>query len=368
MSFDTLLFCIVTIIFILILVLCSLFCHYRSLCRRKAKCQVKAQSDKKKLQEINHVLAPFGFAYDPSKDIFYSLENAWQKEFGYGKLYDDLAPLMNMAIDCEPIYFDYDGKKWLIEFWKGQYGITTGAEIGLYVNDGEEPGKSPEDLFYSCVPPKDQLPITMALYKNGKLLFQRSQNHWWLTGFVLGEFSYPGELMLNLSLAFENLEMMDAFLTGCCQAGYQKEDLCVSCSTVSLCLYRPKNTRKPHCCKIYQKYVQWQNRLNCRLYAHVTKSFGRTIDRLYYLMLAYPHIFRFLTRTGRLAWEKRQKYKRKQARHHKRSQKEKYHGHSRERKRHGHGREKKRHDPVQEKGRQGCSQEKECCGHGREGK
>lgn len=312
MHLDTLLFCVSAIIFILILVLGSIFCHYRSLCRKKAKCQVKAQGDKEKLREINHALAPFGFAYDFAKDIFYSLENAWQKEFGYGRIYDDMAPFMNMAIDCEPIYFDCHGKKWLIEFWKGQYGITTGAEAGLYVNDGKHPGKSPEDLFYSCVPPKDQLPITMALYKNGKLLFQRSQSHWWLTGFILGEFSYPGELMLDISLDFEDLEMLGAFLAGCYRAGYQKEDLCVSCSRVSLCLYRPKNTHKPHCRRIYQKYIQWQNRLNCKLYAHVTKGFDRTIDRLYYLMLAYPHIFRLLTGAGRMAWEKRQKYKRKQ--------------------------------------------------------
>ena len=167
MSFDTLLFCIVTIIFILILVLCSLFCHYRSLCRRKAKCQVKAQSDKKKLQEINHVLAPFGFAYDPSKDIFYSLENAWQKEFGYGKLYDDLAPLMNMAIDCEPIYFDYDGKKWLIEFWKGQYGITTGAEIGLYVMMGRSLAKAQKTFSTAASRPKTSCPSQWLCTKTG---------------------------------------------------------------------------------------------------------------------------------------------------------------------------------------------------------
>ena len=31
-------------------------------------------------------------------------------------------------IDCEPIYFSYGGKRWLIELWKGQYALTTGAE------------------------------------------------------------------------------------------------------------------------------------------------------------------------------------------------------------------------------------------------
>ena len=39
---------------------------------------------------------------------------------------------MGMIIDCEPVRFYYGGKKWLIELWKGQYGMTTGCEIGVY--------------------------------------------------------------------------------------------------------------------------------------------------------------------------------------------------------------------------------------------
>ena len=42
--------------------------------------------------------------------------------------YDKTAPYFNMVFDCEPVYFDYNGRTWLIEFWKGQYGINTGAE------------------------------------------------------------------------------------------------------------------------------------------------------------------------------------------------------------------------------------------------
>ena len=48
-----------------------------------------------------------------------------------------LAPRFQMVTQFEPIYFDYDGKTWLIEFWKGQYGINTGAEIGIYHTDTE---------------------------------------------------------------------------------------------------------------------------------------------------------------------------------------------------------------------------------------
>ena len=73
-----------------------------------------------------------GFSYDAQKDLFYSTKNAWQKNFGYTHLYDVAAPIFRMIIDTEPIKFFYDNKNWLITFWKGQYGIVTGAEIGIY--------------------------------------------------------------------------------------------------------------------------------------------------------------------------------------------------------------------------------------------
>ena len=182
-----------------------------------------------------------------------------------------------------------------------------GSMVGIYVDDGEDEGKDPEDIFYQSVSSKDQLPISILLYKNGKPLFQRSQNHWWLTGFVLGEFSYPGELMLEVSLSFEDLEMMGAFLEGCYRAGYREEDLHICYDTVSFCLCRPKNAPSHYCRRFCRSRIQWQNRLHCRLYGHLTKGFERTVDRLYYLMLAYPHLMRLITGAGRLAWGKRQR-------------------------------------------------------------
>ena len=257
--------------------------------------------------KINRALEPFGFAYSLSKDIFYSLENAWQKNFGYGKIYDEMAPAMNMMIDCEPIYFEYGGKRRMIEFWKGQYGITTGAEVGIYIEKERSGHQNPEDVFYDCVSEEDQLPIHMKLYKNGKLLFQRIECHWWLTGFVLGKFSYPGELILEASITFEDRKMMEEFIKGCYRAGYQPEDLRIFRNQVSLRIYQPKHPQTSLYGKLFRKFIQWQNCHNCKLYHRITKDFSRTIDKLYYLMLAYPRIFAFITKTGRIAWEKQQR-------------------------------------------------------------
>ena len=88
--------------------------------------------------ELNADLKDAGFAYEINGDYFYSLMDCWQREVGYCRLYDEAAPMFNMIMDCEPVEFSYGGKRWLIELWKGQYGITTGGEIGIYNTKRED--------------------------------------------------------------------------------------------------------------------------------------------------------------------------------------------------------------------------------------
>ena len=45
-------------------------------------------TDQEQLDRLNKDLAPFGFKYDPYQDIFYSLMYAWQRDYGYCRLYD----------------------------------------------------------------------------------------------------------------------------------------------------------------------------------------------------------------------------------------------------------------------------------------
>lgn len=228
---------------VLFLLLVILFiCVSRKRRHKKAECFVKTRSDTEKQTDINEALKPFGFAYDLSKNIFYSLENAWQKNMGYGKIYDIMAPSMNMVIDCEPIYFEYDNRKFMIELWKGQYGITTGAEVGIYTAQMQD--TQPDEIFYHTAEEEDRLLMNITLWKNGKKLFQQGGIHWWLTGFALGEFSYPAELMLEVSISFTEQEMLDAFVRGCYRAGYLPDNLHIWCNRVEFGLqYRKQNSR-----------------------------------------------------------------------------------------------------------------------------
>ena len=284
--------CIALIVLLLVIICCLRYHRHE-----KAKYRVQNRTDEEKLSDINSALKGFGFAYDLSKDIFYSLEDAWQRNMGYGKIYDEMAPSMNMVIDCEPIYFEYDNRCFMIELWKGQYGITTGAEIGIYTAQLQD--KKPEQIFYHVAEEEDRLLMNIALWKNGKKLFQRGKIHWWLTGFSLGEFSYPSELMLEVSISFTEPEMLDAFVRGCYRAGYLPDNLHIWCNRVEFRFKMPK-TKQPSKQKYRRKFAQWQNKHNCKSYCRITKCFDRTIDKLDYLMQAYPGVFRLILKMGRI--------------------------------------------------------------------
>ena len=90
---------------------------------------------------IANIVKEAGFIYleegvnyrgEKTGDFLYARIDAHQKDLGYCYSYDESIVAVSSAILCEPIYFYYDGKEWLIEMWKGQYGIETGAEIGVY--------------------------------------------------------------------------------------------------------------------------------------------------------------------------------------------------------------------------------------------
>lgn len=53
--------------------------------------------------DIYKAIEAAGYSYDPKQDIFYSNMDAWQRNMGYCRLYDEAAAPMGMIIDCEPI-------------------------------------------------------------------------------------------------------------------------------------------------------------------------------------------------------------------------------------------------------------------------
>ena len=245
-------------------------------------------------QQLNAALQASGFAYERKGDYFYSLMDCWQRQTGYCSLYDAGAPLFNMIMDCEPVSFSYAGKRWLIELWKGQYGITTGAEIGIY-NTSRDDLQSEKftGTFYEPISDAEMLPLSFVLRRNRRVVLKRKAVHWWLTGFRLGMFSAPSELRMDAKIVFPNREMCSAFTNALRSLGYTQKEFSVRRTTVTI-RYTTPHSEQPSTQEGIQKAaVQTVNQSNCRLYSLVTARYTNTLDKLEYLKAAMPNLYQF---------------------------------------------------------------------------
>ena len=154
------------------------------------------------------ILNACGFEYDEKQGIYYSSTNPWQKGFGFNVIYDMSAPLAGMYYDTERIYFQYDNKDWMIQLWKGQYGATSGAEIGVY-------NKTDKIMQYDCVSEDEFLEMSFDFYNQGEYVFSRGpEKHWWLTGFKIFNAGVPILIDLDITIKFPTKSMADAFEGG----------------------------------------------------------------------------------------------------------------------------------------------------------
>jgi UDP-2,3-diacylglucosamine hydrolase len=188
---------------------------------------------------LAYAVVAAGFWYDPGQDIIFSRIDPLQRMFGYAYAYDAAALAMDSIIDCEPIFFDYAGKHWMIELWKGQYGLETGCEIGVYnrtigstsfvygildATIGQRPGDSnpSHNLFFDCANDSELLLMSSTLYRSGHKVFSRGpEKHWWLTGFKWGVLSDPTELEMDVSIECLDGVMRAALVGALDGMGYQ---------------------------------------------------------------------------------------------------------------------------------------------------
>jgi len=250
---------------------------------------------------LDEAIKTAGYSYDPIQDIFYSNIDAWQKDVGYCRLYDESAAPMGMIIDCEPIYFEYENKRWMIEFWKGQYDLTTGCEIGVYSTKDTDiyiPGTF-YGTFYYCADNLDQLYMSYSLKKNGKTLFTREGKHWWLTGFKLGEYSEPWELTMDLNVTLKNKTMLHAFLAGLIEAGYSEKEIVIKGNSVGLVFDRTRTTQP------YTRYngtdwiVQRKNKLLCDKYQDITGPYDNFLDKMKAVQQKDPELYKTIINVGK---------------------------------------------------------------------
>ncbi len=160
------------------------------------------------------------YKYDASGEFFYVDDiNSWQQNFGFNPLYDFGAGFTFMYYDTIRIKFNYQNTGYMLQLWKGQYGLMfVGSEIGFYKKDDNTPisstGNAALDHF-DCAT-DHLLPMEMVCYRAGtdgslNPLFKRKYElHWWSTGFVPGvlkNFSDRSEIVVEARITFDNAEM-----------------------------------------------------------------------------------------------------------------------------------------------------------------
>ena len=266
--------------------------------RKKIICKINAMDYCTKCSLLNELVYPFGYDFHCDCGFFSSTVDAPQRQAGYTRLYDYMAPRFQMVFDSLPVYFDYRGRTWLIEFWKGQYCINTGAEIGIYHADSIIPENDYKNAWFSCAEENEMLDCSFRLCKCENECICNSGRHWWLTAFLVGCFSRPSCLAMESCICFPNREMLSAFLDGLKRADCPED--CLSVRGLSVCFVFHRDTTKYNLLtRFWRRFSQWKNKLFCKLYLWVTRPFLCTEDRVLYLYYYLPRAFRKLLRLRR---------------------------------------------------------------------
>lgn len=280
--------------FLLILALSTglLFRHRK----RKACERLRCMTTEEKVCLLQGFIEPFGYSYEASQDIFTTTLEAPQRGFGYTALFDRYAPYFGMVFDCQPVYFDYMERTWLIEFWKGQYGINAGCEVGIYKADGLVATAQRDRALFHSVSNTELFHISLQLFYKEKLLAAICARHWWLTAFLMGRCCNPCGLSMKIVLTFPNRELLCAF-TRALDAQYPDE-YDVDLHRLQVCLsYRSCSSRTlPFLKRIVCRLVYVRNCILTKLFLWNTRPFTRSLDRLLCLYYCLPRIFRRIFR------------------------------------------------------------------------
>lgn len=150
-----------------------------------------------------------GFDFSVDDVVIFATVNCWMRNFGFCLSYDAFSYLTPFYFYNTRRYkFNYDGKDYMIQLWKGNYLITNGAEAGIYTRS------LPFGTIYDCASEEDMMPMEMSLYHDDELIFTREeQPHWWINGFKPSNTLYPAaSLTIDLKVTMKSEEMAQAFV------------------------------------------------------------------------------------------------------------------------------------------------------------
>ena len=183
---------------------------------------VKNENQLNSYLEFNHFLS-FQYSYDDCGYYYANDKKSWQKSLGFARIYDYMAPYVGMEYDYERVFFTYDNQDFMVQFWKGQYLIGYGGEIGIYHRDADGL-KRDDNVLYNAADEKYWPTMDMSIYyqekegdapENYKFMLRRpTDKYWWCTGFIPGmvrDNDPADEIRIEAVLTFRDEEMATAF-------------------------------------------------------------------------------------------------------------------------------------------------------------
>lgn len=153
-----------------------------------------------------------GYKYNSGGNYYFTSDDPWQRNFGYTQAFDTAAPFVSIYMDTMRAKFRYRNKDWMIQFWKGQYGLAfIGSEIGVYtkpIDRGVE--------YYDAASNEEALYMSCTCYRDNEVIFSREYaKYWWCTGFIPGQldnFSDRTELAVKCRITMKDKEMLNGFV------------------------------------------------------------------------------------------------------------------------------------------------------------
>lgn len=248
-----------------------------------------------KYQFLNQRLSTFGLCYDAEQEIFITKRDFPKEPFNQssGKPFPFLS--LNTLYDTESIYFNYQKKTWLLRLWKGQYGISTCAGIGLYHADAIVPPLLRTQTTFFPAAKDEALPLTISLFEtqNPLLTCSVTQNH--LITLLPGKWCDPSALSAEIKLTFSDPEMYSSFQRGLTALGYSPTKLHLTPPEIQFTF----STAMPPVPPLHNDWTRscilQKTRFLCQLYPNLTFPFITTTDRILFLLcshhssLLFPH-------------------------------------------------------------------------------
>ena len=153
-----------------------------------------------------------GYKFNADGNYYFTADDPWQRNFGYNQAFDTAAPFVSIYMDTMRAKFRYGNKDWMIQFWKGQYGLAfVGSEIGVYTKPLDR-----EVEHYDAASNEEALYMSCTCYRDGEVIFTREYGkYWWCTGFIPGQlknFSDRSELAVKCRITMKDSNMLAGFV------------------------------------------------------------------------------------------------------------------------------------------------------------